>query len=1003
MVYVVGKNWLIFKEKEKLNNIYQYPFLYFYTWGIKPSLVILGLFLLGLIGFYIYGKKKKRFTFVLKFDNMTAGQKNQLVLCIWGYLLLILIYFFQDISSNTSSTLIDIFENYLKYEFFISFAILLSLIYGCLIKENKDKYLNLIINVSIFILYFSIFSTLLTKQIDLFEWENLFWYAILGFVFIVLILIEVKAIIEQDIRQNIFQPIVKFDELFGARKEQAVEMLRMINDSSEKTFSICVSGEWGIGKTSFVNGVLDKLQEEKEEMRIPYKKLSNKLKKRNSEYKIIRINALEIDTIQSLFTYFFSQIKQYLKDKGAYVGIFSEYESFVAASFGIITNKTFGNLVSKKIFQTNDDYRQKKKELETLISEIMGDGRIIVVLDDIERCDQKKAREFIFFIKEIATIGNCISIFITDYNQLVGKGKSELNEIDYIFFDKFFNYRINLGTVLFEDSMKHFEKQRCFIESIENFVFTTPKIMVEKIEYIIQIKIDETKKRLQNLKGDKEVFQSEIDTLNQISTNIIKSIQHPRKLVKFYTNFYKYCNIIQEEYFENTKDEDVQQVVSYLEKINISELLFFLSFIESCTPIQFEKIKSIGVWGFIGQLNEEDKIDTNNKQLADFLFKTIINEIIIEPKFGYGNEKYIQVDKNKFIDAILNKKNELKNLVNKYTSEEEEWFAAIEEDKIDSFADQWVNVGNAILRSFAFSISECEKGKEYLEKILDFVYKKVENNEWNDDEPFKLFNHDYQNEYMFCENIYIMEYFYKLFFSTTRNWSVSSETKNRLKLFSIQFITHHLKRIINLLYFWCEDEKDEKIIVGAKEKMYTYRKDVVERMEIFISDVSILKKFDGDDVFSKLNNLADETEKILKKYNCLKFEDVKNDIQKMRKSIEDIRYFTFIIKKVDKDLENILRFDLKEINLENIRPQIEYFENRFLNMEGYSSNNWHEVSQEFSDFFQYIWINKDKIKVEIEEISRLDTLVTHFFKKSNNSAIFYRKVLFDLKVLYRIK
>jgi len=49
--------------------------------------------------------------------------------------------------------------------------------------------------------------------------------------------------------------------LFPSHKKQAEDIVNIISSSSSEPFSICLSGEWGSGKTSVINGVVALLQE----------------------------------------------------------------------------------------------------------------------------------------------------------------------------------------------------------------------------------------------------------------------------------------------------------------------------------------------------------------------------------------------------------------------------------------------------------------------------------------------------------------------------------------------------------------------------------------------------------------------------------------------------------------------------------------------------------------------------------------------------------------------
>ena len=94
--------------------------------------------------------------------------------------------------------------------------------------------------------------------------------------------------------KDIFRPVETYDQLLPQQQLIAEEIISMIcGNCAESSASICVSGEWGVGKTSVVNGAIDQLK----------RKDKDAGGKRKDE--CIYINAMELDTLSSLFDYFF--------------------------------------------------------------------------------------------------------------------------------------------------------------------------------------------------------------------------------------------------------------------------------------------------------------------------------------------------------------------------------------------------------------------------------------------------------------------------------------------------------------------------------------------------------------------------------------------------------------------------------------------------------------------------------------------------------------------------
>ena len=144
------------------------------------------------------------------------------------------------------------------------------------------------------------------------------------------------------------------------------------------------------------------------------------------------------------------------------MGVGSAYRKFITASLGVITHESFAALLESRLFPAAEDYRTQKAELEALLRQAMGQDRIVVVVDDIERCDRGKALQFIFFMKEIATMDRCVSIFLTDYAHL----PQDVVPDAYAFYDKFFQRRLEMTEVSLEEAMADIESSGTALRSL---------------------------------------------------------------------------------------------------------------------------------------------------------------------------------------------------------------------------------------------------------------------------------------------------------------------------------------------------------------------------------------------------------------------------------------------------------------------------------------------------------------------------------------------------------
>lgn len=62
-------------------------------------------------------------------------------------------------------------------------------------------------------------------------------------------------------------------------------------------------------------------------------------------------------------------------------------------------------------FEEEQDYRNIISEIDEILHEALPESKIVIIVDDIERCSDNNTRQILFFIKEVATMIGCISLF----------------------------------------------------------------------------------------------------------------------------------------------------------------------------------------------------------------------------------------------------------------------------------------------------------------------------------------------------------------------------------------------------------------------------------------------------------------------------------------------------------------------------------------------------------------------------------------------------------------
>lgn len=449
-------------------------FIWFGNYGMRPALAALILYVIVMRLFFCYGE--------CTFARENAGIRlncRKLLPYVGMLIMFLLLQHYQSGGTSEEIWFLNVLESYLEIEDVLVAVLLLLTAAGWTFVGNVHQYLNSMLKIVRYVCVFSIYGNFLT---------GLCTYSVLNVVLLVvlwltLIITAGCAVAAKNSNstntRSSYAPIETYDDLSPNFKRIADQMVQVIRSDLSSTYSICLAGDWGVGKTSIIHGMEYKLRElsaqpeqqcEECANRKLYEKLREKLSRKPSStrYEIIHINALELDTTESLFLYLFSRIKQILKEQGMYVGLGSTYRTFIGSAVDTITQSSLSILLEGELFAQNEDYRVQKQALSDLIAKAMHSGRIIVVVDDIERCEKEKIKEYLFFIKEIASLECCIPIFVTDYNRLVEQ-ITDSNENPHIFLDKFFNYTIYVTCSAAEDVIKEMQAKLNQVKNIKDY------------------------------------------------------------------------------------------------------------------------------------------------------------------------------------------------------------------------------------------------------------------------------------------------------------------------------------------------------------------------------------------------------------------------------------------------------------------------------------------------------------------------------------------------------
>ena len=542
----------------------------------------------------------------------------------------------------------------------------------------KNRITNITISLRALLIFFTI--AVEARFIVIKKFDFLFFISLIEILSTHLVLYACDLISEKtnNVSNASFLPISGDESLFESRKSQQNSFIDLIQDDIiNNGVSVCITGKWGCGKTSFVNATLDKIRNQ------------------DIQFEEIIIKTLELENISDLIRYFFSRIKDILEKNNIYSGIKSEYSALVHSFVSSTTNKNFADLFMSK-FEYEKDYRGSLVKIDNLLSESLGNNRIIIVVDDIERCSSEKTKQIIFFIKEIATLSKCISLFLIDIDKLCKCDYFSDNEsVAEEFVDKFFDIRIELNNVGLIENVDRFNNQEFadLIKGISDYYEQINKKCDEEIVKYSNLNTNgKYQKNLDNEMLKKKEITNNIDDLNVVFCN-------PRRMAKIYFYYNNYCNKIEQllDDWKERKGVNKEKAISFFNNINYKKQNVIISILRDCFYDLYKNILEKNIHTL--------KIDCWLKEIIILEWEPLTTNFFTFYKREYSN-------------AIIKNDSELlKEIINPFSNLIDEYISYIKDNSIPR------HNGNEVSYDDCFtSIHSSEKFNRLIAEKMFAVY-----------------------------------------------------------------------------------------------------------------------------------------------------------------------------------------------------------------------------------------------------------------------------------------
>ena len=534
-------------------------------------------------------------------------------------------------------------------------AVVLFVIYECLRWPNNKLYLWKWLVKGVLVLLNIVYIQNEIRN-DYFKLDNyklmiascnfILWY-------IICISHEYRGRIEQSSLHKgavIDIPRKTYKELFSIRKNEVKNLYYKIHSQNDgEPFAIMIKGKWGSGKTSLMNGFKDEY---------------------GSEFDFIDVNVgytcdigSVLGNIDKSFQNIFEEQLFFYKDSNK--SIWNYFKLLKELTNGIY-EKSLDKIIEN--ISSRESFTEAKNSINTLLDEYgrLTGKRIIIVIDDLERCPSQNLKNVFAVLIEAFKLNNCISVLLCDYEQLTNRvdgGK------DYL--DKYINKSITLQMVEQSEQVK---------ELLENIDIPCKAKFIEELATL--------DKELGNLKKD-DILTNDFDNKNYKTflneEDYTRVYRLPRNMVRIINSIMDKLVWLRDNIFEediaNLEDEWIKGVT-------------FASFIEHVMPEVYDEIVVSENITTFKAINEDNKDIDLNLQCRYTVFKRLFRRI----------------DESIFASVIYNAK-EYINSENDRAENIREWNTnSLKVEKLASYL-QFVNSNSDILKivNFMYKVEYCQK------------------------------------------------------------------------------------------------------------------------------------------------------------------------------------------------------------------------------------------------------------------------------------------------------